>query len=65
MTEFLKKEFEGSEVLDDLCNDLLLKVPITPFLVITKVNDVNEYKLKLNEFITNLKQFMSLAEGPF
>ena len=45
---FLTKEFQPSEVLDDVCNGLLLWESITPFLVITKID--NNYAQKLDEF---------------
>ena len=61
ITEFLKEEYEASEVLDDLCNGLLLWEKITPFLLITKIDDVEEYKLKLNAFKNNLKEFYEIG----
>ena len=65
ITSFLKKEFQASEVLNDLCNGLHLWEKITPFLVITKIDDVNEYKLKLNEFEKNLKELYDIGGRSF
>ena len=65
ITEFLKEEYEASEVLDDLCNGLLLWEKITPFLLITKIDDVEEYKLKLNAFENNLKEFYEIGGRSF
>ena len=60
---FLKKEFQPSEVLDDVCNGLLLWESITPFLVITKID--NNYAQKLDEFENNLKKFYDVGSRSF
>ena len=60
---FLKKEFQPSAVLDDVCNGLLLWQSITPFLVITKID--NNYAQKLDEFESNLKKFYDIGSRSF
>ena len=60
---FLKKTFLPGAVLDDLCNGLLLWQSITPFLIITKID--NNYAQKLDEFERNLKSFYDVGSRSF
>ena len=50
-------------MLDDVCNGLLLWQLITPFLVITKID--NNYAQKLDEFESNLKKFYDIGSRSF
>ena len=65
ITTFLKSEYQQSEVLSDLCNSLILWEKITPFLLITKVENVEEYKVKLEEFEGNLQKLYEIGGRSF
>ena len=54
-----------SAVLNDLCDGLELWEKITPFLVITKIENVAEYEQKLKEFEDNLKDFYEIGGRSF
>ena len=65
ITKFLKAEYMPSAVLNDLCDGLELWEKITPFLVITKIENVAEYEQKLKGFEDNLKDFYEIGGRSF
>ena len=65
ITSFLKNEYQALPVLDDLCKGLLLWEQISPFLVITEIKNVEEYKKKLEEFENNLRMFYEVGSRSF
>ena len=62
---FLKNAYQPLPVLDDLCKGLLLWEQISPFLVITEIKNVEEYKKKLEEFENNLRLFYEVGSRSF
>ena len=63
--KFLKDEYEPCQVLSDLCNGLLVWEQITPFLVITEIENKTEYEQKLIEFEDNLIRFYEIGSRSF
>ena len=52
---FIECKFCKTNTRDDLCNGLRLWSKISPFLVITTIKDVEEYKTKRIQFLLDLK----------
>ena len=63
--DFLKKHFSETETLQDLCDGLELWNKISPFLVIGKIDNVETYQEKLDEFNENLKAFYDVGGRTF
>ena len=61
----MKNAYQPLPVLDDLCKGLLLWEQISPFLVITEIKNVEEYKKKLEEFENNLRMFYEVGSRSF
>ena len=62
---FLKANFVQTNTLNDLCELLEIWTKISPFLVITDISDVSEYKSKLTTFERNLKDFYKIGRRSF
>ena len=65
IVSFLRKEYQQSRVLDDLCDGLTLWQQVTPFLVITAIDDVEKYKLKLKEFEKRVAKLYDIGGRSF
>ena len=65
IVNFLKDKFHTTESLQYLRDGLLLFLKITPFLVITTIDNVEEYKKKMLEFNTNIKLFYNAGKYTF
>lgn len=63
--QFLQSKFHKTKTLDDICDGLLLWEKISPFLVITKIEDIDDYKLKLQTFKNDLKKFYEIGGNSF
>ena len=62
---FLKENFQDTKTLSNLCEGLLLWEEISPFLVITDIEDVDDYEKKLASFTDNLKNSTKLEVKVF
>lgn len=62
---FLRKTFHTSPTLACLCDGLELFAKITPFLVISVIEDKEEYKRKILAFKSNLKLFYEVGRNTF
>ena len=62
---FLKENFQDTKTLSNLCEGLLLWEEISPFLVITDIEDVDDYEKKLVSFTDNLKKFYKVGSESF
>ena len=65
IVEFLKANFQNNKTLCDLCEGLLLWAKISPFLVITEIEDVAMCEKKLEDFIDNVKAFYKIGAQSF
>ena len=65
ITSFLKEKYQPSPVLADLCKGLVLWEKIAPFLVITKIENENNYKNQLKVFERNLKALYEIGKRSF
>ena len=61
----LKDKFAMTPALKDLTDRLLLWEEITPFMVITTITDVNEYKNLMKKWNDNLKAFYKVGKFTF
>ena len=48
-----------------MCEALLLWQRISPFLFITNIDDVGEYKSKMDDFIKNIKELYTIGGNTF
>ena len=62
---FLNDNFQNTATLSNLCESLLLWENISPFLLITDIEDVELYKIELASFINNVKQFYKVGAKSF
>ena len=65
IVSFLRKEYQQSRVLDDLCDGLTLWQQVTPFLVITAIDDVEKVKRKLHEFEKRVAKLYDIGGRSF
>ena len=65
IVEFLEENFQNTETLSNLCKGLLLWEKISPFLVITQIEDVAIYEKQLEDFIVNVKEFHKIGVQSF
>ena len=65
IVEFLKDSFHDTNVLRDLCNGILLWAEITPFLVLTTINNHDEYQILKQKFVENVKEFFDIGGRSF
>ena len=56
IVEFMRCKFVDTPTVKSICNVLLLWEKITPFLVITTIENENAYKQKMLEFKQNVKK---------
>ena len=62
---FLTSNFVATNTLNNLCDSLQLWTEITPFLVITTIDDKDDYNKKLTKFEKDVKHFYSLGRTSF
>ena len=62
---YLRKNFRETDALNDLCKGLELWESITPFLVITTINNKTKYNNEIIKFNLNLKQFYNIGARTF
>ena len=62
---FLVENFVETPLLKDLHNGLLLWKKITPFLVMTTIENGPECEVKMNEFVENIKLFHEVGKRTF
>ena len=65
IVEFLEENFQNTKTLSNLCKGLLLWEKISPFLVITKIEDVAIYEKQLEDYIVNVKEFYKIGVQSF
>ena len=63
--DFLTSNFVATDTLNNLCDSLQLWTEITPFLVITTIDDKDDYNKKLAKFEKDVKHFYSLGRTSF
>ena len=51
----------ATETLQNMCHNLILWENMTPFLRITTIDNISNYKQNLNEFEENLKIFYCIG----
>ena len=61
----MKDSFHDTNVLHDLCNGILLWAEITPFLVLTTINNHDEYQILKQKFVENVKEFFDIGGRSF
>ena len=59
--DFLENTFEKTEEMKHLCEVIQLWLEITPFMLITYIDDVNDYKKKLVDWEQKLKLFYDVG----
>ena len=59
--EFFETKFEDTDTMKNLCKVLKLWEEITPFMIITKIEDVNIYRKKLDEWEEKLNEFYEVG----
>ena len=62
---FLQLHLAKTEKLTDLCDALKLWAEISPFLIITKIDDINIYTNTMNTFKQNLNLFYKVGGRSF
>ena len=63
--EFLTTNFVKTKLLEDLYNSLLVWKKLTPFLIITTIDDVKNMKKRWILLLKMLKSFMRLEREHF
>ena len=63
--EFLTTNFVETQLLKDLYNSLLVWKKITPFLVITMIDDTEKYNDEMTTFVANVKEFYEIGGRSF
>lgn len=62
---FLREKFHTTPTLANLCDGLEFFAIITPFLVISVIEDKKEYKRKISAFESNLELFYKAGRNTF
>ena len=62
---FLQDRFVNTSILKALCDALLIWETITPFLVISTIDDEQKYKREMSEFLNNVKSFYAAGSKTF
>ena len=65
VVNFLKDKFHTTEFIQHLREGLLLFQKITPFLVISTIDNIEEYKKEMSEFNKNIKLFYNAGKHTF
>ena len=65
IVEFLEENFQNTKTLSNLCKGLLLWAKISPFLVITEIEDVAICEKLLEDCIVNVKEFYKIGVQSF
>ena len=65
IVQFLKINFCENDVLNDLCDGMLVWKDISPFLVIVHIPDTAIYQQKFEKFKSNLKKFYDIGKRSF
>ena len=65
IVSFFEANFETTEILSDLCKSLNLWEKITPFMMITTIEDVDSYEKKLKDWEDNLIEFYEVGGRTF
>ena len=65
IVQFLKNKFHLTPTLKHLCDGLELWEKITPFLVISTIDNVEIYKKQMLDFNKNIKKFYASGKHTF
>ena len=65
IVKFMKNEFTKTKERDNIVEGLESWSKIVPFLQITKIDDQSEYKVKMSQFVENLKDFYEVGGNSF
>ena len=62
---FARSKFVETGMVKAICKGLLIWEAITPFLLITEIEDKNKYEKEMSDFNCNLKEFYAVGATTF